>query len=365
MTNHCKANASTRTLSASRRKRKDTHPGNIATMKVSNQAVFHLFKRALGTAAISSMILLGSIAGMSAQVLNVDIDTPSMDKWMYPFGQGGGPRDTASTFGAVGSAGFDDRDAQFFNRFTTSGDVPAGLGAANYQILSATFTLTITLSGGDGALFDGTYDLYTTFDPLTGDPVNDLDAGRPMELYGAAFRNGITKSFTDENLPFAPAGPVAEERRNIYATDFLAAASLNGANRDVSNNVTTGFDAVPFAIGQVAAEFLNPNGTMKAEAEVVFTLNLSNPDVVRYLQLSLDAGSVDLIATSLASAEQLGPVVYPIFNTKENAFGVPGRLEMQVAIPEASTVTLLLCGCGLFVGFWRGRQVIQSGESNI
>jgi hypothetical protein len=237
------------------------------------------------------------------------------------------------------------------------------LGAANYQIQSATFTLT--LMTGDAVVFDSTYDSYTTYDPATGAPVNDLDAGRPIELYGAAFRNGTTKEFTDENLPFGNSG--IEGGRNIYATDFDLGASLNGANRDVSNNIDDLFDALPFAIGQALAADLNPDGTIKEDTNIVFTLNLNNPNVVKYLQLSLDAGSVDFMVTSLHGGAQGGAVTYPDFYTKESfgAGALPGRLDMQVVIPEPSAITFLLCSFGLFVGRWRGRQALQSGVTNL
>lgn len=333
-------------------------------MNVSQPPALHPIRRTLRTAAFSSLALFGSIAGASAQSITVDINVPTMDKNGYAHSSsGGGPRIGAFIFGAVGEPDTDDRASQFFNRFGTSLSVPAGLGADNYQIQSATFTLT--LMTGDAVVFDGTYDSFTTYDPVTGAPVNDLDAGRPIELYGAAFRNGTTKAFTDENLPFGNAN--IEGGRNIYATDFNLGASLNGANRDVSNNIAELFDALPFAIGQVLAADLNPDGTIKEDANIVFTLNLNNPNVVKYLQLSLDAGSVDFMVTSLHGGEQGGAVTYPDFYTKESfgAGALPGRLDMQVVIPEPSAITFLLCSFGLFVGCWRGRQALQSGVSNL
>lgn len=333
-------------------------------MKVSNQRAFHLFKRAFGTAAISSIALFGSIAGSVAQVITVDFDQPSIDKNGYPHSsQGGGLNPTAFIFGAVGDADSDDRQAQFFNRFQTSGIVPSGQGFANYHILSATFTVSIAPNAADLIIFDGSPDSYTTYNP-DGTPFNDPDPGRPIELFGAAFRGGLLKEQVVENTSYSMTG---KGTRRIYATDFQVGASLNGTNRDVSNNVGNTFNPVPFAIGQVALADLNPNNTMKEDANVVFTLDLLNPDVLRYLQLSLDAGSIDLIVSSLHKSSQENPS-NPYFYTKENELvgALPGRLDMQVVVvPEPSTVTLLLCVFGLFVGCWRGRQAIQSGGINI
>jgi hypothetical protein len=332
-------------------------------MNVSRVSAFRsVISRAIRVTALASLHLLGSVAGTSAQLINVNLDEPSIDKNGYPFSpNGGGPRTSAFTFGAIGSVGFDDRDAQFFNRFATSGIVPTGRGAANYQILSATLTLSIFV--GDGLVFDGSYDPISTYD-AGGNPINGDDPGRPLELYGAAYRNGITRELVTENLAYGAPG---DGTRNIYATDFLLGASLNGTNRDVSNNIAQAFDPSPFAIGQVAPADLNPNGTVKDDAEVVFTLNLANPDVLRYLQLSLDAGSIDLVATSLHLAEQGGDVAYAEYYTKENLVdGLPGRLDLQVmVVPEPGAVTLLLCAFGVLVGFWRGRQALQKGEGNL
>jgi hypothetical protein len=297
----------------------------------------------------------------------LNLTAPTIDKWMYPFGFGGATKTPASTFAAVGSEGFDDRDAQFFNAFNTGGIVPAGQGSANYQILSATFTLAIAREEGTpGFVFDGTYDPITTYGP-NGEAIGGDDAGRPIELYGAGYRNGFTSNTVVETTPFTTSPGIAERTRTIFATDFQLGTSINGQNRDVSNNIADAFDPVPFAIGQIAPEYLESDGTAKDDAVIVFTLNLANPDVLRYLQLSLDEGRVGLVATSLHLAAQGGPSVYPTFYSKENLVGsIPGQLNMQVqVVPEPSAVTMGLCGFGLFVACWRGRRVIAASTEEI
>jgi len=188
--------------------------------------------------------VLGACAcAASAQNYIIDLNAPSIDKWIYPFApNGGATRTSGPTFGAVGSAGFDDRDAQYFARFNTGTSVPAGLGANSYQILSATFTLS--LAGGT-VVYDSTYDAFTTYGP-SGESINGDDPGRPIELFGAAYRNGFTSSTITETTAFGVPG---EGTRNIYATDFLLGASLSGSNRDVGNNIVGAFDPLPFAIG--------------------------------------------------------------------------------------------------------------------
>lgn len=299
---------------------------------------------------------------------------PTMDKWMYPFAggsgaDGGAKRSPASTFGAVGETSFDERDAQFFTAFDTKANVPSGLGSENYEVLSATFTLRISrppLQGdpGPGFIYDGTYDPIATYGS-GGVPVNDADLGRPLELYGAGYRNGFTSSTILEKTPFtsAPVQGPAKSIRNIYATDFNLGASINGSPRDVSNNISEGFEAVPFAIGQIAEDELDSEGMPLDDAVVTFTLNLANPDVVRYLQSSLNEGFVAFVATSLHTASQTGPSAYPAYYTMENPVYDPGQLQMQVqVVPEPSAVTMALCGFGLFVACWRGRRAVSNSE---
>ncbi|MHA3774261.1 hypothetical protein ACXR0O_22265 [Verrucomicrobiota bacterium sgz303538] len=301
---------------------------------------------------------------MAAQVYTLDLDAPTIDKWQYPFGGTGATRASASTFGAVGvGGGFDDRDAEFFNAFDTTGLVPKGLGASSYVILSATFTLSLAPGPSGSApdlIFDGTYDPVSSYGAG-----GDSDPGRPMELFGAAFRNGYTSGTITDSTPFAnsssPEGIPGP--RNIYPTDFFAGGSINGSNRDVSNNVTNGFDVNPFAIGQVAPGDLT-NGKVDEDADIVFTLNLANPDVLRYLQLSLDEGRISFLVTSLHQASQGGAADYPIYYTKENLLGgSPARLDLQVqVVPEPSAVATSLLGFGVFVALWRGGRGLQDEE---
>ena len=57
---------------------------------------------------------LAALAGaLPTATYTVDLDAPTVGKWQYAFGGAGGTRTNASTLGAIGSAGFDDRDAQF------------------------------------------------------------------------------------------------------------------------------------------------------------------------------------------------------------------------------------------------------------
>ncbi len=321
---------------------------------------------------ITACGLLTSVLGMHAADYTIDLNAPTVDKWQYAFGGAGGTRTSASTFGAVGSDGFDDRDAQFYTGFDTGPIVPTGAGASNYVILSVTFTLSMGVTtNGDSphVKFDGTYDEISTYG-LNGEQINGDDPGRPMELYGVAYRGeyspGVPASNVSvaENSPFGPAGGV-EGSRYLYPTDFPGGTSLSGAHRDVSNNVASGFNPSPFAIGQVAAGDLTA-GEIDEDADIVFTLNLANSDVIRYLQLGLNEGRISFLTNSLHAASMGGPVEYPVFYTKENLLGGrPGRLDMQVQIvPEPSTLTVLLLGFGVCVATWRGGRSFLGKEQS-
>jgi hypothetical protein len=327
------------------------------------------FPRALCTRAGAATLVAGVLCALpgAGATLNLEVAEPLVDYWSYPFASAPGQRLQASTFGAVGSQadGFDNRDAQFLFSFVTSGasGVPTGQALENYKILSAKVTLTVAAFG---AFYDPTYDPISTYG-AGGESINGDDPGRPMELYGVGYRNGVTASTFSESTPFTTAANAQTQGvRSAYVTDFLAGGSLNGNSRDVSNNVTgkgaqTPFDPKPFAIGQVAAGDLSGN-EIDEDATVTFTLDLTNADVVKYLRLSLQLGRLALGVSSLDLADRAGGVTYPIFYTGENISptAVPPQLSIQVEmVPEPSAVTLSLCGVALLAAGWRGGRALR------
>jgi len=280
----------------------------------------------------------------------VTLNTPDLDRWMYPFNGTPGSRSSGSTFGAPGSPGFDERDAQFLIGFNTSGHIAAGQGAANYQIHSA--TLTLRHSGGDFT-YDPTQDSYTTYQ--SGGV--DGDAGRPMELFGAGYRNGFTAQTFAENSSFT-VGPPGAGVRNVFALGFDGGGNpVDVSNSlDFGNNGASGFDPVLFGLGTVVG--LNPGDTVTAGQDVVFELNLASSHVREFLQQQLDDGWVGLVATSFHAASQGGPAVYPSYDTKENLVGQAGRLSLDVTvIPEPSSVGLLLTGLLILRGLIRRARI--------
>lgn len=290
-------------------------------------------------------LLLGLLA-LRVTPSPLTINQPDVDRWMYPFNATPGTRSTASTFGAPGNPGFDERDAQFYLSFDTSGVIAPGLGAANYLIDSATLTLR---HGGGDFTYDPTRDGYETYlDPSAPGHQADGDAGRPIELFGAGFRNGFTsQTFTESSPHGSP--------RNVYPVGFHEGSAVDVSNSlDFANNGASGFDPVLFGIGEAVG--LSPGDTVTAGQEIVFHLNLARSEVRGFLQQQLDQGRLGLVATSFHEASQGGPAVYPSFDTKENLVGQAGSLSMDVTVvPEPTSVGLLLLGA-LFLHTLRRRR---------
>ncbi len=276
--------------------------------------------------------------------------SPSGDRWFYPFNGTPGSNNNTRAFGAdISETDFDDMDSQIWLEFDTSAQITPGEGPGSYPIQSARVILNVnpTLPG---TIYDPSFDLLGTFPPGT-DPD---DPGRPVELYGVAYRNGFDSSFT-ETGPYAPAvppAPLGEDIRNAYATD-----ALGGGTRDVSNFVRDALVRVPWAIGQL----LDTNGVERgagagyvAGDDMILEIDLSNPDALDYLQAQLDAGEVELMVTSMSEAVMFGGSPIPRFDTKETSGGVAPVFEITLgaAVPALPPVGLWLLGVAVASGGW-------------
>ncbi len=127
-----------------------------------------------------------------------------------------------------------------------------------------------------------------------------------------------------------PFGSTDVSGRNAYASDFVGFVK-----RDVSNNVMQGFDTVPWALGTNPSLSPGQEIPFSSSIDFEFSLDLSLPEVVGYLQQGLDQGSVFLAVTSLYPAEQQGGFGFPKFWLRE-AIGIPGfqppRLDLAVEV---------------------------------
>lgn len=288
---------------------------------------------------ISAGLLLTIVPGLRAsddQVYSGHARQPVVDIWMYGNNMSGGGRSSASTFSALPNpAGGDDRLAQVVVKFNTvAAGIPAGLGVANYN--PTRVILTTRIADSLELYYDPTEDARTTFG--AGDST-DTDAGRPFEVYGTGFRNGFTAANYAENSPFSSGNPA---QRNAYALGY----SPQGVARDVTNNVTQGFDAYPWAIGQVSRPTANsgpvplqPGASVPIDAYVTFELNLGLPGVAQYVRQSFHQGFMWLTISSLHTSEERGSTGYPGFFNKESPEhaldpeGVAPQFDAEYTLP--------------------------------
>ncbi|GJM19637.1 MAG: hypothetical protein DHS20C14_18500 [Phycisphaeraceae bacterium] len=274
-----------------------------------------------------------------AQVIAIDLDTPSSDVWNYPFSTTPGTRETAPTFGAILFDGFDDRDSQFVVAFNTDGDVPAGLALDQYHV--RTVVITATVSNDEQFLYDPTSDSYATFLPIE-DPESapDTDAGRPIELFGVDFRGGLTSATWTETgvLVGAAAVEPAQESRRTFAAAFDDA----GVGTDVSNNLKQRFDVAPWAVGMTGA--VTPGDAVPVDTTFTFEIDLCQPGARAYMRRALADGRLILTLTSQQDAAG-GPgggegVIYPVWYTRENVLadilGLTATLDLEVRVGNAA-----------------------------
>ena len=270
------------------------------------------------------------------QVVDVVLDSPSMDRWNYPFNGSPGSRLSASTFGAVELEGFDDRDAQLVIGFDTSGMVEAGLDAGEYDIISV--RVTITNTNGDEFRYDPTYDGHTTYAFL--DESNDPDPGRPVTLWGVGYRNGYDASSWGEFTMFggAPVIEPAQGARHAFACDFPSI----GVARDISNNLKEEFDPMPMAVGQ--ADSATPGAFVAAETDFVFDIQTCDGAFNAYIAAGVASGEVRFSVSSLSTANGgmgggTGDIQYPFWYTRENPLGsllgYSPRIELRVRVGSA------------------------------
>jgi len=301
-----------------------------------------------GIVVAAGMGLWAMAAGAGGQVIEALYPSPALDRWMYNFAQTPGTENNISVFTSLGDPlqlNFDDHDGQYLIGFDTAPLVPAGLPAANYRILG--LTLTVRNNRSNGFRYDPTYDSWRTY--LPGTDVNALadgDVGRPIELYGAGYRNGFTAQTFGEAAAFSVGDSSALPQRavrNVFAAEYDAL----GVARDVSNNVLgemgagPGFDTSPLAVGIATANAAQPNPVSPGDlvptnTDFAFSVSLANAGTIRYLRESLAAGRLNLVVTAVAPSAMMGGSP-PRFYSKE-ASGVPAT-----GIAQPARLSLRVC----------------------
>ncbi|MHC4970424.1 MAG: hypothetical protein ACYTF4_17670 [Planctomycetota bacterium] len=287
---------------------------------------------------IAGLLVMGASRPVGAEVIDLQIDAPALDRWFYPFNSTPGTQTSASIFGPITDVGtgfdpsFDNRDGQMLIGWDTSAVVPPGLGPAEYSV--AGVSVVVTIKSDSTFRYDPTPDPYTTWLPPGQGGQADPDPGRPLELFGVGFRCDYSASTFPENGPYCDACScfppnVCRGSRCLYAIDFVGAC----APRDVSNNVDGGFDPVPFAVATTDA--LLPGDLVPADLEMTFEVDLSSSCVRDYFRSALDEGMLDLLIASIffSAPQQAG--TFPKIYCKEDPlveFGVVSgaRLDMTV-----------------------------------
>ncbi|MDF1809846.1 MAG: GC-type dockerin domain-anchored protein [Phycisphaerales bacterium] len=293
--------------------------------------IFEYTKRKQLTVASFGAAVFAS--SLNAQVIEVEYNSPTMDRWNYPFNGAPGTRLSASTFGAIELDGFDDHDAQLLLGFETFAEIPLGLDPSEYQILSA--TITITSTNDEEFRYDPTYDTHDTYEFL--DESLDTDLGRPTHLWAVGYRNGFDQTTFGEFSAFGgtPSVEPTQESRHAFAAYFPDGVTAT----DVSNNLKQEFDATPMAIGQT--DSVAPGEFVPTDAQFTFEVNLCDPAVRGYLNDSLALGDLRFVVSSLHTANGgdgggTGDITYPFWYTRENPiaqlFGFAPKLQLRVRV---------------------------------
>ena len=270
---------------------------------------------------------------VSADIISQQFVAPDFDRWMYPYNFNPGARQTGVTFSSVGSGfeQFDDRDGQIVLGFVTQDEIPAALALTQYTIQS--IEVTLTCSNADN-VYDDSVDSWESYDIETGVP--DDDAGRPVELYGAAFRGGYTGWSFGEDGTF-PVGAVRRER-NVYPIQFI-----DGIPTDVSNSVLDEFTAEPFAVGTTSTVL--PGEVMPSETVLTFSIDVSDPEIQCYFKKSLQDGLMNFVVNSLHTSQQPGfrdfrGIINPNFHFKESfavQFGLADAAQLSIVVAIADS----------------------------
>jgi len=283
------------------------------------------------------LVWLGVAPWLAGAGFQTNYSAPTLDRWVYPFGDFDGQRPVAPTWASF-DVRFDTRDGQFLLAWDTAGEVPTNAPAGRYLVTRVRVTIEHTpVPSQPSFVYDATFDSYRTY--LTNSlALPDTDPGRPVELYGAGYRGGFTALTFAESSPFGLIHPINNPTnvsigtRNVYAADF----EDNGQLRDVSNNVgqaSEPFEVAPFAIGQTSA--VAPGQDVPDGTQFSFDLALTNPLVLGYVQQALRQGRLPVVVADLHRARAaaggigVGGGVYPNWVTKENLLGAPATLEIE------------------------------------
>ena len=292
--------------------------------------------------AVSFAIPAATLAVLAAPGPDtVSYDTPSLDRWMYPFNSTPGTRIASSIFGTTGEPDFDNRDGVLIIGYDTSGEIPPGLGASAYEIVAV--QVRVQTDGQTSPLFyDDTQDPWTVFtDPADPEFTPDADVGQPLELFGLDYRNGFDVTTFTETSPYGTI--FGKGVRNAFAADF----DDNGALVDISNHVDERYDPSPWATGLVPGAVAGDE--LFSGDTYVFDVNVADANIQAYFQNALDLGTLRLTVCSMHMvAQQTG--VFPTLYMKENPLvgaGIADAAQIDITWQMAASIVGDLNGDGV------------------
>ncbi|MDX2177042.1 MAG: hypothetical protein SF028_11295 [Candidatus Sumerlaeia bacterium] len=255
----------------------------------------------------------------------------SDDQWQYPFNATPGTRTSASLFTSPPGAGFDYRDGMMIVRWRIPADpsspdhITPGLPPAAYRIEGATATLWHS---------SGSFN-WDTRSPA----INPFGEPFRLEVFGMGVLPGgsFTAETWTETTPISAATPFPPVRpRNPYP--------VGGNLANPTQNVSNTQGATVWGLGEPtygvdSGEYF-PGSAAPFPFPVEFDLDLSNPNILAYLQRGLSEGRIELVFASTAAAEQPArgtpPSGTPVFLMKESGTGqnAPQLLLRGVSIQE-------------------------------
>jgi hypothetical protein len=295
------------------------------------------------------MLAIMALACAHVQAGEFVFDTPADDRWHYPHNFTPGSRPLASVFGGV-TPDSNDRRAYNVIAWTTLDDIDPGLDPENYHILGIEVSLRNNKDYADWPI-DVTADEWYTTDHNHDGTVNadgiprgqpgdvdgesdDVDPGRPIELFGAGFGPTYDLATWDEADQYiGDLGNASDPFPFVYGATPQEILHVENHVRGLHNQAygVYSFTPTPWAIGQ-PVNYTPGSQTVDFDVEFTVDLSLSDCDVRRYFQEQLDQGRVAVIISSLQEAEQQTPVTeYNRFYLKE---AVPLGIWPDAKAPE-------------------------------
>ncbi|HNQ21842.1 MAG TPA: hypothetical protein PKK06_01985 [Phycisphaerae bacterium] len=300
------------------------------------------------------LIIAGLLWGgvLRAQADEYVFDTPSDDRWHYPYNFTPGYRAIASCFSTLADLTyplFNNRDAVLIVAWDTTELIPPGLGPDAYHVVAV--TVTVTNQPGAQWPIDVSTDAWYTFDINRDGHINadgtprgqpgdtdgessDADLGRPLELFGAGFGPGgytyatwteytpyFGSSYTQYGNPNSGTARPRDPFPFVYQDETFALLhvedSVTGRWNDALPTPVYSFTPTPWAVGE-PLNYVPGAQNVPFDVRFRIDLDLSDGAVRNYVQQQLHAGRLVFIITSLRETVVFGGQDdYPSLYTKE------------------------------------------------